>query len=154
KDWVNIGGQIVPAYRVDQLRREIGEGKYANWNEIHNVYDAWDEAYPLDKSRHAWAVLKFLRGMSDANVAGVQNNALFKQELAEVQEIRRWIDRQIYKSREKDYLNPFKKATFRNEAEMEQVLGKPGDNPFIRLVRKESAAFCEMIERVKVRLGD
>jgi NDP-sugar pyrophosphorylase family protein len=41
KDWVNIGGQIVPAFRVDELRKEIGEGKYKNWDEIHNVYNLW-----------------------------------------------------------------------------------------------------------------
>ena len=147
RDWVNAGGQIVPAFRVDELRRGIGEGKYKNWDEIHHVYSLWDEAYPADKCRHAWAVLAFLRGNEAAPDA-----AAFKKELAALLEIRRWIDRQIYASREKDYHNHFKKATFRNQAEMEQVLGKPGDNSFIRLVRKESGVFTEMVERVSGRL--
>jgi hypothetical protein len=36
---------------------------------------------------------------------------------------------------------------------MEQVLGKPQDNPFIHIVRKESEKFNEMIERMKGRLS-
>ena len=148
KNWVNIGGQIVPAFRVDKLREDIGEGRYKNWDEIHGEYKLWDEAYPLDKSRHAWSVLALLRGTEEA-----PDITMFKKELSAVKEIRRWIDKQIYESRAKDYRCVFKKATFRNSAEMEQVLGKPGNNPFIRIVRQESAAFNEMIERVNARLS-
>ncbi|MDR0501945.1 MAG: DUF4954 family protein [Treponema sp.] len=148
KDWVNIGGQIVPAFRMDQLRREIGEGKYINWDEIHGVYALWEKEYQLDKCRHAWATLALLRETDRAHDA-----AAFKRELDAVMETRKWIDKQIYESRAKDYRNPFKKATYRNQTEMELVLGKPADNSFIRIVRKEGAAFNEMIERVTARLN-
>jgi hypothetical protein len=147
KDWVNIGGQIVPAFRVDELRKDIVAGKYKNWHEIHGVYDLWDEVYQLDKCRHAWAVLAFI-----SNVQTV-DTAVLKSELTAALEIRQWMDENIYESRAKDYRNEFKKATFRNEAEMEQVLGKPDDNPFIQLVHKESAAFTEMVKRVLTRVS-
>jgi hypothetical protein len=147
KDWVNAGGQIVPAFRMDELRREIGEGKYKSWDEIHRVYEIWEEGYALDKCRHAWFVLVFLQETDRAISADV-----LKKEFAAVVEIRNLIDKQIYASREKDYRNPFKKSTFRNMDEMEQVLGKHDDNPFIRLIHKESADFKEMIERVSARL--
>jgi len=147
KDWVNAGGQIVPAFRFDKLRKEIGEGKYKNWSEIHSVYDQWEQSYQLDKCRHAWAVLALLQGTEKAPEA-----AAFKRELTLALEIRQWMDKQIYKSREKDYHNPFKKATFRNQEEMEQVLGKPADNPFIRIFRNESVLFREKIKNVIDRL--
>jgi len=35
---------------------------------------------------------------------------------------------------------------------MEQVLGKPDDNPFIKTVKKESALFNAMIKRVSDKL--
>ena len=149
KDWENFGGQIVPAFRVDKLREEIGKGQYKNWDEIHRVYDLWDNEYPLDKCRHAWSALALLHETDKAPDA-----AGFKTELTAVHDVRRWIDRQIFKSREKDYHNQFKKATFRNKEEMEQVLGKPGDNSFIRLIHKESGCFYEMIERVSARITD
>jgi len=147
KEWINAGGQIVPAFRVDELRKEIGDGKYKNWEEIHKVYELWEETYAPDKCRHAWAVLALLNGTEKT-----PDVAAFKKELSSVLETRRWIDEQIYESRAKDYRNPFKKATFRNQVEMEQVLGKPGDNSFIRLVRKESEEFIKLVEKIISRL--
>jgi hypothetical protein len=91
-----------------------------------------------------------MRGM-DGESGGI-NKDEFKKELAAVIETRRFIDAQIYSSREKDYDNQFKKATFRNQAEMEQVLGKPGDNSFIKLIHKESAQFIDTVERVIARI--
>lgn len=149
KDWENFGGQIVPAFRVDKLREEIGKGEYKNWNEIHGVYDLWDKEYQFDKCRHAWSTFALLHETDKAPDA-----AGFKRELTAVLDIRRWIDRQIFESREKDYHNHFKKATFRNQEEIEQVLGKHGDNPFIRLIHKESRCFYEMIERISARVTD
>jgi hypothetical protein len=132
---------------VDELRKEIGKGKYKNWDEIHRVYDFWDKEYSFDKCRHAWAVLAFIK---EANKT--LDVLVFKRELAAVLKVRQWMDEQIRESRIKDYRNPFKKTTFRNQAEMEQVLGKPNDNPFLRIVHKESVLFAEMIERVSGRL--
>jgi len=147
KNWVNIGGQIVPAFRVDELRKNIGEGRHKTWDEIHGVYDLWDEAYSLDKCRHAWAVLALLQDTDKKMDA-----TAFKKELDSCLEIRSLIVKQIYESRAKDYVNPFKKATFRNTKEMETVLGKPQDNSFIRYVQKDESNFIEIIERVKARL--
>ncbi|MDR0301690.1 MAG: DUF4954 family protein [Treponema sp.] len=148
REWSNIGGQVVPAFRVDELRKNIREGEIKNWDEIHRVYGHWDEAYPFDRCSHAWSTLAVLRNTEEA-----PDVAAFKTEISFVQGIRRWIDKQIYESRAKDYRNSFKKATYRNSAEMEQVLGKPSENSFIRLVQKESAGFIEMTERVITRIS-
>jgi hypothetical protein len=144
RSWVNIGGQIAPSFRVDQLRQETGAGKYRNWDEIHQVYSLWHDEYPLDKARHAWAVLTLL---------GIGNGASFlKQELDASIETRRWISDQIYQNRLKDYRDPFRKATFRNDAEMEHVLSKLNENPFIRLSREQDRQYEELIAKVMSRL--
>jgi hypothetical protein len=100
----------------------------------------------MDKARHAWAVLALLNG---GPVSGAE---LLKQELTSAIDIRRWISGQIYQTRAKDYRDPFRKATFRNDAEMEQVLGKPEDNSFVRLAPEESKRFEEMVMRVTAQL--
>jgi len=146
KDWVNIGGQVVPAFRVDKLRKDIGEDKYKTWDEIHGVYEQWDEEYSLDKCRHAWAVLALLQDSKNE-----MDFAFFKNELEAVLKLRSLIENQIYESRAKDYANTFKQATFRSTEEMEQVLGKPEDNSFIRLVREDGKIFKDIIERVMER---
>jgi len=145
KDWVNMGGQIVPAFRVDELRREIGEGKFDSWDAIHRVYGQWQEAYTLDKVRHAWAVFAQL---NDAGT-GAQ---VFKQELAASLDTRRLISQKIYETRTKDFRNAFKKATFRNAKEMEQVLCQPAEDPFVCHARVEERRFAELIARVMLRL--
>jgi NDP-sugar pyrophosphorylase family protein len=146
KDWVNVGGQIAPASRVDQLRQEIGAGAYHNWDEIHHVYDVWHEEYPLDKARHAWAVFALL------GASAVDSAASLKQEFAASIETRRWINGQIYRSRAKDYHDSFRKTTFRNTAEMEQVLGKPEENAFVLLSAEEGRSYEELATRVMLRL--
>jgi carbonic anhydrase/acetyltransferase-like protein (isoleucine patch superfamily) len=146
-DWVNMGGQLTPAFRVDELRRDIGLGKYNSWDDIHHVYALWQDYYPLDKARHAWAVLALLN-----NGKKLENAGALKQEFAAAVETRQWISAQIYKSREKDHSNPFRKATFRNDAEMERVLGKAGDDSFVLLSIQEGNFFEELAARVMSRL--
>jgi NDP-sugar pyrophosphorylase family protein len=146
-DWVNMGGQLTPAFRVDKLRQDITQGKFNSWGDIHHVYALWQDYYPLDKARHAWAVLVTLNGEKSLEDPGA-----LKQEFAAAVETRRWISGQIYKSREKDHSNPFRKATFRNDAEMEQVLGKADDDPFVRLADQEGKIFEELAARVIARL--
>jgi hypothetical protein len=141
-----MGGQITPAFRVDELRRGITAGEYKSWDEIHHVYDLWQEVYPLDKARHAWALLEMAGGKPNGSAF------LLKQELTAAVETRKWISDRIYQSREKDYRDPFRKMTFRNEAEMEQVLGNINDNPFINHDRDEGKKFEELVNRVILRL--
>ncbi|MCL2139311.1 MAG: DUF4954 family protein [Treponema sp.] len=114
--WVNFGGQVVPEYRVDRLRKDIAEGKFNNWNEIHQVYAEWHNVYPLEKARHAYAVLKMLLGFRPDCAA------LIKELNAGIDACRE-IYSKICETKEKDRNNPFRNATFRNAAEMELVLG-------------------------------
>jgi hypothetical protein len=146
-EWVNMGGQLVPAFRVDKLRCDIDQGSINSWDDIHNVYALWRDYYPLDRARHAWAVLVMLNGEKSLEDPGA-----IKQEFAAAMETRRWISEQIRKSREKDRLNPFRKATFRNDAEMEQVLGRTCDDSFVRIAYQEGKIFEELAARVMARL--
>jgi len=82
----------------------------------------------------------------------LENPDSLKREFAAASETRRWISAQIYKSREKDHSNPFRKATFRNDAEMEKVLGKAGDDAFVRLALQEGKVFEELTESIMKRL--
>ncbi|MDR0290804.1 MAG: DUF4954 family protein [Treponema sp.] len=145
-EWVNFGGQIAPAFRADELRREIGEGKLRHWDEIHRAYALWQEAYPLDKARHAWAVLHLLKS---GTAAGLE---FLKYELIDSVGTHFWIISQVYKTREKDYQNAFKKATFRNTAEMEQVLGKIDEGAFVRLTREEDWRYEEQVSHAMLQL--
>jgi NDP-sugar pyrophosphorylase family protein len=147
RDWVNCGGQIVPAFRVDELRKNIREGNVNTWEAIHEVYETWYAVYPLDKARHAWACLQFIR-----KDAAPVDKETFREDLRNALETRRWITRQVYITRAKDFNNPFRKITYRNLEEMKNVAGCPEDNPFIKLARQAEEDFAETLSNLTARL--
>ena len=69
--------------------------------------------------------------------------------LSEEERICRGILDGVVSSREKDFGNPFRRATFRNCSEMDAVAGSPGDDGFIRQVKEDTAAVLERIARLK-----
>jgi hypothetical protein len=162
-EWVNLGGQIVPAFRVDSLRAQVREGSITTWEAIHGAYDEFWTAYPQDKARHAWAVLRFLRDHeqsgtcpalpSAAPKGEASTNAGFCRELDHCLNTRRWIADQVYHSRAKDFHDPFRRITYRNQEEMDQVAGKAEDNFFVSLVRDNLGRFEETVNALKERFG-
>jgi hypothetical protein len=146
-EWVNMGGQIVPAFRVDNLRAQIRTGRLDSWKAIHKAYDEFWAAYPLDKARHAWGVLTYLHGKGPANTAA------FIKELDHTLETRRWVTDQVYCSRAKDFHDPFRNITYRNKEEMDQVAGKLEDNFFVKLTRERLGQFEETVKLLKERMG-
>jgi hypothetical protein len=168
RDWVNCGGQIVPAFRVDALRKDIRDGKITTWEAIHETYGQWAAEYPLDKARHAWAVLGLMQNNADQGSKAASGPAggtscepdgktpigreFFREELEAAREIRRRITEQVYITRAKDFNDPFRNATFRNQEERDRVLGKLEDNPFITIAREEEKRFEEMIGNLTARL--
>jgi hypothetical protein len=147
KEWVNLGGQIVPAFRVDELRRDIREGKLADWEAIHARYDEAAAAYEEDRFRHAWAVL------GDYSPAGpLGEPSAFDAACTEALRLSAWIKDQVFASRAKDFHDPFRGITYRNRAEMEEVAGRVEDNAFVRLAEEKHRAFAEEVEAVRERL--
>ena len=57
QEWVNLGGQIMQKKDLDKLRADIGSGKLNTWKDIHKRYDKLWAKYPLDKQKHAYALL-------------------------------------------------------------------------------------------------
>ncbi len=57
KEWVNLGGQLIPQKDVDKLRSDIGSGKLATWEKIHHRYNTLWDKYTLEKQKHAFATL-------------------------------------------------------------------------------------------------
>ncbi|AEF80917.1 DUF4954 family protein [Leadbettera azotonutricia] len=144
-EWVNMGGQIAPTFRVDELRSRIREGKISNWNSIHAAYDEMAAAYAEDKARHAWEVYRYLCKAESSEAHPLKDFEAFKKELETLIQTRVWIAEQVYASRAKDFNDPFRAITYRNKKEMEQVVGSAGDNSFVKLVQEKTAAFAEEI---------
>ncbi|MDR2618492.1 MAG: DUF4954 family protein [Treponema sp.] len=141
--WVNLGGQIVPAFRLDRLRGQIREGELKTWDSIHRAYNDMAAAYETDRLKHALDVYRYLSGGPS-----LRDPDRLNEELEALIETRRWIAKQVYVSRSKDFNDPFRSITYRNKEEMEQVAGTAADNSFVKLVRENIAASEESIAKL------
>ncbi len=135
RDWINLGGQLVPAEDFETLRADIKSGKIDDWHAVHERYDELWEKYPPDKQRHAFATLLEVLGADELTPE------LWSEALDEAVDIQRYICDQTYASRKKDDENPFRKITFATSAEMKAVLGTAEENSFVKQVREETKEF-------------
>jgi hypothetical protein len=153
REWVNLGGQIVPAFRVDELRRKIREGETDSWEAVHAAYDEMAAAYPLDRVRHAWEIFASLGGGGGkAGRHPLENRETFREELEALIKTRAWISGQVYVSRTKDFNDPFRGITYRNNEEMKQVVGSAADNGFVKMIRESEGVFAESVTRLIKRI--
>jgi hypothetical protein len=143
--WVNLGGQLMQSEDLDKLRSDIGSGKLGSWKEIHKRYDELWVKYQNDKQKHAFATLTELYGIENP---GTKDWISFVDKAASIQN---YISEQVYSSRKKDFDNPYKMTTFRNQDEMNAGLGNLDENSFIIQIRKETEEFRVLAEEMKKR---
>jgi NDP-sugar pyrophosphorylase family protein len=144
-EWENFGGQIIPSFRINILQEKIKNGTIDNWHDVHAFYDEAANQYPLDKLNHAFSVLSFLG-------YGCMNKDEFKLELKNLIKMQSWIFDQVYKSRARDFIDPFRRITYRNEKEMEAVVGKAEDDVFICYMAKKSDDYINALEALIKRM--
>jgi len=127
ESWINAGGQLIKKSSFEKLLSDIRQNQVGSWDEIHHFYQSEAGHYSSDKLHHALDILYQVHGISIKNLSAVN----FKELLQQSTRTAEWITQGIFSSREKDYLNPFRKMVYESQAEMDQVLGKLDDNSFI-----------------------
>jgi len=143
--WTNIGGQLIPAPRQQQLLKDIREEKINSWSEIHEFYGQCAAGYAEDKLHHAYASLLEISGVTAKDF----NKDLFRQLLNQAIETKEWMFKNIHDSRAKDYQNAFRKMLYDSEEEMEQVIGTLEDNEFINKQRTALEEFRKSTETIQ-----
>ncbi|MEA4860268.1 MAG: DUF4954 family protein, partial [Sphaerochaeta sp.] len=140
--WLNVGGQLVPEFRVEALKEALKRGEITSWNEVHDTYASWFSLYEMDRSSHAVATL--CRTLA---VERLQQET-WEQAVEEVGRIRVQIETQVFKTKEKDFNNRFRESTYRNLAERDAVLGSLDDNPFIQESHQITVDVLDQLRRV------
>ncbi|MHC1691988.1 MAG: DUF4954 family protein [Sphaerochaetaceae bacterium] len=141
--FVNMGGQIASEKQILHLIDLIQENRFSSWEQIHGVYDTWWAAYPRAKACYALHTLHWLIGQDRIDPASWEQMIdrfcnLCDQNASEV-----------YKTRKKDYDEPFRKITYRNAEEMAAVVGRAEDNQFV----KESRAQMDNLKALAKRFS-
>jgi len=127
ESWINAGGQLIRKSSLDKLISSIHDNNICSWNDIHHFYKTESESYPDDKLHHALDILMQVHGISIKKIKPAELKKLLLQSF----DTAKWIATGIFNSRKKDYLNPFRKMVYADQAEMDQVLGKLDENSFI-----------------------
>jgi hypothetical protein len=146
KEWFNMGGQLIPEEDIVHLCSEINSENTNSWEEIHAVYDKLWQKYPFEKQKHAFASLKKIFQISGIDIKSLERC------FNEAVKIQDKINKRVYESRKKDYDNSFRKATFRNQNEMDSVLGTIDENEFIANIQKETIEFKNKVKSVLASL--
>jgi UDP-3-O-[3-hydroxymyristoyl] glucosamine N-acyltransferase len=143
-EWVNLGGQLVRTEKADTLRLRLRQGAITSWEALHHEYAELQKSYSLDKARNALEVLRYLG--STRRLSAEQWNVFIDEAL----DIRAFIGEQVYKTRLKDYKDPFRMITYRNTAERDAVLGTIDDNKFIKMTARASERFASLAGAVRI----
>jgi hypothetical protein len=117
REWVNLGGQLVPQGELDKLIAQIESGEVDNWQQVHDRYNQWWAEYPALCRRHAYQVLCLL---SQSHILAPEQ---WQQYLLRYGNIQHFVAEQVKVTRQKDDENLFRRMTYRNDAEMQAVLG-------------------------------
>jgi hypothetical protein len=143
--WINLGGQLIAEKEVDLIRQDIGEGKLNSWNDIHQRYDMLWERYPQDKQKHALATLCLLYETDKPDMK------IWQDALEKMLKLQLFVCDQVYLTRKKDYDNPFRQITYRDQKEMNAALGTIDENSFIIQVGRETDEFKQLIVKLRNR---
>ena len=143
-EWVNVGGQIIPRDRLEQLFILIKEESINTWEEIHAYYDECQAQYENYKVAYALNLLEklysrpiseFTKEIYEDIVAG-----------SKITNIKRFDETLI--SRMKDFDDEFRMQTFNNAREMNAVLGSITDNEFILEMRENTQNFEKSVSNI------
>ncbi len=145
EEWINAGGQLVRKKALEQLKSLIKIGKIKSWDEVHQWYQQQSKKYKYDKLNHAAAVLLEITRIAPHQLNKKRLIAL----LEDANETENWIANQITLSRQKDYLNPFRKMLYETDTEMREVIGTLEENPFIQKQNEKRQQFARQIEFIK-----
>ncbi|MDE1193196.1 MAG: DUF4954 family protein [Arachidicoccus sp.] len=144
KNWLNVGGQLIPEENVLALRKNIHDKKINSWDEIHAQYQREGQNYSKEKLLHALASLEEIK---EIQLKNIDKETLIKL-INELIATKESVVTDIAGSRKKDYTNPFRKMMYANQLEMDKVLGKFSDNSFIKQQQIDHKFFVEEMQKL------
>jgi hypothetical protein len=147
-EWENVGGQIMPSQKVQELFSLIKDGSINSWTAIHQFYKICDCAYEQYKVRYALYLLEQLysRPIEEFDVD------LYRNITDDVSLVAFDIFTASLKSREKDYTDYYRNMVYRSDEEMDNVIGPLEDNSFLRQLRADTEEFTTKIREIFVGL--
>ena len=143
-EWENVGGQIIPSQKVQELFDSIKSGKINNWEEVHSFYNVCQVEYEQYKVRYSLYLLERLYSRPIEQFSF----DLYRNISDDVTVCAYDIYNAAFGSREKDYTDYYRNMVYRSEKEMDAVIGSLNDNSFLKELRADTAKFAEDIRGI------
>ncbi|MNY09899.1 hypothetical protein D3C86_1428480 [compost metagenome] len=147
-EWENIGGQLIEKDAIEQLISEIKSSKIDEWEDVHKYYHDLSKSYLESKRSHAFAPLLEITGETWETIT----IETLKSWLHEAILHRTWMVNEIYSSRAKDYVNPFRNMVYNSDEERDIVVGKLEENNFILQQREELIVFQNRVQNLIISM--
>ena len=149
-EFVNVGGQLIPSQELDGLLSGIRNGKFNNWEKIHQFYRAQSLKYDDYVLQHCIASLKEISNSNGKSFSSAKRWTNWMTEFLQTEEK---IQKNILATRRKDYENPFRKMIYGSSKEMEAVLGPLENNSFLKEQSAHFIGLKKQISEIQKRLG-
>ena len=148
-EWENVGGQVIPSAKINELFDLIKQRKINTWEEVHQFYEECQKNYEAYKTRYSIWVLEQLysRPITDFT------KEITKDILKDVIAVSTYMYESSISSREKDYTDYFRTITYKNQEEMLEVVGKLEDNSFLKELKIETENFNKKLEEIFAKIG-
>lgn len=148
-EWENIGGQLIEKDAIEQLMSEIKSSKIDEWEDVHKYYHDLSKSYLESKRSHAFASILEITGETWETIT----IETLKSWLQEAILHRTWMVNEIFASRAKDYVNPFRNMVYNSDEERDIVVGKLDENSFILQQREELKVFENGVQDLLIGLS-
>lgn len=135
--WVNVGGQVIPEAKLQELFTLIKKGTVKSWDEVHDFYNKCQEKYLEYKSSYAVYILEQLYS---CGIDQFTSN-MFASIVEDVTDVSNYMYENSVESRKKDYIDYFRTITYKNEKEMNAVIGTLESNEFLNELKAETEDF-------------
>lgn len=148
-EWENIGGQLIEKDAIELLMSEIKSSKIDEWEDVHKYYHDLSKSYLESKRSHAFASILEITGETWETIT----IETLKSWLHEAILHRTWMVNEIFASRAKDYVNPFRNMVYNSDEERDIVVGKLDENSFILQQREELEVFENGVQDLLISLS-
>lgn len=142
--WENVGGQIIPVQKVQDLFESIKNGNISDWHQVHEFYRECENHYLEWKARYSLYLLEFLYSCKIEDFTKKNYANL----IADVTLISDELYNSSISSREKDFTDYYRCMTYRNVEEMEEVVGTLKGNDFLQTLEHDTKFFNEKLKVV------
>ena len=147
-EWENVGGQIVPHKKIEELFAAIKSRKVEQWQQVHDFYDECQKNYEDYKVRYAVYLLELLYSRKITEFS----KEIFADIVADVILVSDEMYNSSIASRQKDFTDYFRRMVYRNATEMENILGSAQANGFLKELKVLTDSFNAELKTVFAKL--